>query len=290
MTDWTDWTDLSARASVAVHQLVSWIFWDPVGVAGLAARGMPEGHGYYVLTRAAPLLPAGPKAVAASFYSINPAFIEAVVGQFAQHATPADAWEVRNDAVAAGLRLHVPDICADLAEMAPELWGVADALPISGRVLFAAHLDAPRPDDDLVSAWLAANCIREWRGDTHWAVLLAEGIDGVQAGLLHDAYLNYGGWIAQSRGADDAAIRRAMAGLEARGLADDGQVNEAGLALREQVERRTNQRTETPWRLLGSDRSEAFVSLIGSAADVLVGRIDETAGTDWMPAVRSRKP
>lgn len=286
----TDWTDLSARASVAVHQLVAWIFWDPDGVAALAARGVPDGHGYYVVTRAAPLLPAGPKAVAAAYYSINPIFIEAVVNQFHQHATPADAWEVRNEAVSTGLRRHAPDICTDLAAMAPHLWDVADALPTSGRVLFAAHLDAPRPDDELVSAWLAVNCIREWRGDTHWAVLLSEGIDGVQAGLLHDAYLNYGGWIARSRGADDSAIATAMAGLEARGLAEDGRVNEAGLALRERVERRTNELTEAPWRLLGDDRSELFVSLVSSAADILVGRIDDTAGTDWMPAVRNRKP
>lgn len=286
----TDWTDLSARASVAVHQLVAWIFWDPDGVEGLAAKGMPEGHGYYVLTRAAPLLPAGPKAVAAAFYSINPVFIEAVVTQFAEHATPDDAWEVRNDAVAAGLPRYAPDICADLAAMASELWGVVDALPMAGRVLFAAHRNAPRPDDELVSAWLAVNCIREWRGDTHWAVLLAEDIDGVQAGLLHDAYLNYGDWIAQSRGADANAITTAMAGLEARGLAASGRVNDAGIALREHVERRTDELSEAPWRLLGADRAEAFVSLVDSAADALVGRIDDTAGTDWMPAVRGRKP
>ena len=275
---------------MAVHQLVGWIFWDPDGVAALEARGVPDGLGYYVVTRAAPLLPAGPKAVAASYYSINPVFIEAVVNHFHEHATPVDAWEVRNDAVAAGLQRYAPEICDDLAAMAPELWAVVDELPMSGRVLFAAHLGAPRPDNALVSAWLAVNCIREWRGDTHWAVLLTEDIDGVQAGLLHDAHLNYGDWIAQSRGADEAAIAAAMAGLEARGLAADGRVNDAGLALREHIERRTDELSERPWRILGADRSESFVSLVGSAAETLVGRIDDTAGTEWMPAVRGRRP
>ncbi|MEM7288676.1 MAG: hypothetical protein AAF480_20200 [Actinomycetota bacterium] len=282
----TDWTDLSARASVAVHRLVGWIFWDPAGVAALEARGVPDGMGYYVVTRAAPLLPAGPKAVAASYYSINPAFIEMVVTQFDRHAEPSDAWEVRNDAVAAGLREHTPEICDDLAAMGPALWAVVEQLPISGRVLFAAHVGAPRHDDPLVSAWLAVNCLREWRGDTHWGLLLAEGIDGVQAGLLEDAHRDYGGWIAQSRGADETAIPAAMAGLEARGLAEGGRVNDAGLALRRRIEERTDQLTEPPWRLLGADSSEAFVALVGSAADVLVGRIDETAGAEWLPAVR----
>ena len=285
----TDWTDLSARASVAVHQLVGWVFWDPAGVAALAARGVPDGLGYYVVTRAAPLLPAGPKAVAAAYYSINPAFIEMVVTTFGRHATPDDAWEVRNDAVATGLRRHAPSICDDLASMGPDLWAVVDRLPLSGRVLFASHVGAPRPEDPVVSAWLAVNCLREFRGDTHWALLAAEGIDGVQAGLLEDAHRDYGGWIAQSRGADDAATAAALAGLEARGLADEGRITTAGLELRQAVEQRTDELTETPWQLLGADRSEAFVALVDSVADALVARIDETAGPEWMPAIRSRR-
>ena len=285
----TDWSDLSARASVAVHRLVAWAFWDPDGVAALTARGVPEGFGYYVVTRAAPLLPAGPKAVAASYYSINPAFIELVVDTFDQHATPTDAWEVRNDAVGAGLRRYVPEICDDLADLGPELWAAVDQLPLSGRVLFAAHVGAERVDDPVVSAWLAVNCIREFRGDTHWGLLLAEGIGGVQAGLLEDAHRDYRGWIAQSPGADDTAVTTAFAGLEARGLAEGGRVTDAGLALRASVERRTDELTETPWRLLGADRTQSFVALVDSVADTLVARIDETAGPEWVPAIRGRR-
>ena len=55
-----------------------------------------------------------------------------------------------------------------------------DCSPSAGRVLFAAHRQWPRPiDDDVLSAWLALNCIREWRGDIHWAIQLAEHIEPV---------------------------------------------------------------------------------------------------------------
>ncbi len=281
--------DLSARASVASHQLVGWIYWDPTGIKNLADRGVPDGLGYYVVTRAAPMAEAGPRAVAAAFYSILPAFIEMADSHLRAHATYDDAWEARNDAVADGLRAYVPEACDSLAAMGPALWEAVDELPISGRVLFAAHQAAPRPDDPVLSAWLAVNCIREWRGDTHWAIVASHGIDGVQAGVLHDAHLNYGGWIPTSRGADEEAVAAAVAGLEARGLAADGRVNGDGLALREQIERQTDEQTVLPWQLLGEELTERFLDVMAEAGPLLVNRIDETAGTDWMPAVRGRR-
>jgi len=158
-------------------------------------------------------------------------------------------------------------------------------------VLFAAHRQWPRPDDALVSAGLALNCLREYRGDTHFAVLLAEDLSGVQAGLLHDAYLNYpGDWIPRSRGADDAALGEAMIDLERRGLARDGQVNDAGLALRTRIEARTDALTERTWRTLGEPGTTRLLDLVEPVGPRFLARVDETAGPDWMPAARERRP
>ena len=91
-------------------------------------------------------------------------------------------------------------------------------------MLFAAHRQWPRPDDPLVAAWLALNCLREYRGDTHFAVLLAEGLSGVAGrDCCTTRTSNYPGeWIPRSRGADDTELSEAMADLERRGLATDG--------------------------------------------------------------------
>ena len=35
------------------------------------------------------------------------------------------------------------------------------------------------------------NCLREWRGDTHWALVVANGLTGVEASVLHNLWLGY---------------------------------------------------------------------------------------------------
>lgn len=285
-----EWQEITRRASLASHRLIGWIYWDPRAIESYTALGVPNGAGYYIASRAAPLAPAGHQAVAAAFYSIHPVFIEFSLSMASSHATWEQIMEVRDRAVGEGLRQFVPEIVDELAGLAEPLWAVADALPEAGRVCFAAHRQVRRNDDPLVSAWLAVNCLREWRGDTHFALLVAEDIDRVQAGILHDAHLNYGGWIARSRGADEAAISAAFADLEQRGLAEDGRVNDAGEALRQRIEERTNELCQRIWRRLGMETSRRFVELIEPVGPRLLARIDETAGPQWMPAARERRP
>ena len=286
----TDWTALSARASFASHRLVGWIYWDPAALEGYAQLGLTEPGVSYLVSRGAPLAPAGHQAVAAAFATISPPFIELVFALAAQRTTLEAVQQARDDAVVRGLRAYVPEICDGLAALAEPLWEAADALPLSGRVLFAAHRQRPRPVDPLLSAWLAVNCLREWRGDTHFALLVAEDLSATQAGLLHNAFLNYPqDWIPRSRGSDDAALAEGLAGLEARGLAADGQVNEAGLALRRDLEHRTDVLTARTWQLLGLERTTALLDLVEPVGERLLARIDQTAGPEWMPAARVRR-
>jgi len=286
----TNWTDLSARAALASHRLVGWVFFDPVAVAHYTALGVPNGFGYYITSRGAPLLSAGHQALAAAFATINPLFVQVCVETALEHTTATEIADARNRAVAEGLRLHVPEIVDELAALEAPLWAVADALSSSGRVLFAAHRQWPRPADPLVSAWLAVNCLREWRGDTHFAILVSEDIAAVEAGILDDAHRNYGGWIPRSRGADDDTLATAFAALEERGLAEDGAVNAAGLARRDDIEKRTDRLTVRCWQLLGEERTEQFLALVEPVGARLVQRIDDTVGPQWMPAARDRRP
>jgi hypothetical protein len=290
--DWTapEWTQLSARASFASHRLIGWIYWDPIALENYKALGLDLGGVTYIASRAAPLAPAGAQVVTATFYSILPEFVAAALQIAEQHTTYDAIIDARNDAVVRGLRSYVPEVCDGLASLGPAMWAAADSLPVSGRALFAAHRQQARPSDPLLSAWLAVNCIREWRGDTHFAVLAAENISATQAGMLHNAFLNYPtDWIPRSRGSDDAALEAAYADLETRGLATSGAVNDAGLALRERIEERTDAICELAWRSLGADLTAEFLSLVEPVGDRLVSRIDETAGPEWMPAARERR-
>jgi hypothetical protein len=286
----TDWTALSARASFVSHRLIGWIYWDPAALEGYAELGLDVPGTAYITSRGAPLAPAGHQAVAAAFYSISPVFVEFSVALAAERTTFEAIAHVRDTAVLQGLRSYVPEICDGLAALAGPLWEAVDALPSSGRVLFAAHRQRDRPADPLLSAWLAVNCAREWRGDTHFALLLAEDLSATQAGLLHNAFLNYPkDWIPRSRGSDDAALEAARADLEARGLVSDGEINAAGLALRQRIEQRTDQLAERVWRLLGQQHTQELLDLVEPVGARLLARIDATAGPDWMPAARHRR-
>ena len=287
----TNWRDLSARASLASHRLIGWIYWDPDAIARFTALGVPNGLGYYVTTRSAPLASVGNNAVTAAFYSIRKEFIDVCLDVARQHTTFEDAYRVRNEAVARGLREYAPEIIDQLGALALPLWDAADSLPLGSRVLFAAHRAWPRCEDDpALSAWLAINCIREWRGDTHFAVLASHDVSGVQAGLLHDAFLGYpGDWIPRSRGADDAQLEEAWAALDARGFVIDGRINDAGLAFREQIEDTTNELCGKAWRHLGEQLTLDFVQLIEPIGYKFLARIDATAGENWMPAARDSR-
>lgn len=288
--DEADWTELSRRAGVASHRLVGWIYWDPVGIEHYAALGVPDGIGYYIATRGAPLGDAGNAVVTAAYYSIHPDFVAASLDLCRQFTTFTAAADARDAAVVAGLRKYVPEIGDDLAAMAEPLWAAADALTPAGRPLYAAHQAWPRPEDPLLSAWLAVNCIREWRGDTHWAIHVAEDIDGVTAGVLDGAWRAYEGeWVARSRGADDESVAVALAGLEARGLATDGAVNAQGIAYRQSLEDRLDRICVAAWQALGEDRTRRFLDLVEPVGPTLMARVDETAGPNWMPAGRDRR-
>lgn len=288
--DAAGWRSLTADAALASHRLIGWIFWDPAGVAGYAALGVPDGTGYYIATRAASIAPAGDDVVVATFGSIHPGFISICLDLCRQHTTFEDAARVRDDAAVHGLRSYVPDVCDELASMAGPLWAAADSLPLEGRPLFASLLRRRREDDPLLSAWLAVNCIREWRGDTHWAIHVAEGIDKTMAMLLDAAWRGHDDdWLPRSRGADDEAIERALAALGARGFAEDGRVDESGVAFRQSLEDRLDDLCTPGWQALGEERTRQLVELVAPVSGVLLDRIDQTAGPRWMPAARPRQ-
>jgi hypothetical protein len=210
--------------------VIGWIFWDPGAIERYTALGLPGPLGY-VAARAAPLGPAGNEAVIAAFSTIRPEFIALALDEAREQTTWEAVWEARDEAVVEGLRAFVPASCEAIARMGPWLWDAVDECPLGGRVFFGAHLRMPRPEDPLLSAWHAVNCLREWRGDTHLAILASEGLDAVEGSILHNAWVGYeGDWVAASRGWDDESIGAAYRRLESRGLAVAGAVTEAGLS------------------------------------------------------------
>jgi hypothetical protein len=287
----TDWQAITRRNARSIQTTVGWIFWDPGAVARYGLLGLPEGLAGplgYLAARCAPLAPAGPGAVTAAFGSISPLGIAALFDLLDDDGFRR-MWHARDAAVAEGLAAHAPAIRGPLADFGPGLWSVVDSLPLVGRVFFAAHLAVDRPADPVLSGWHAVNCLREWRGDTHWALVVAAGLTHAEASILHNAWLGYEeDWLARSRGTAPEDTDAGWAALVAKGLAEGRAVTPEGVALRQWIEDETDRLTIRPWELLGESRSVEFAARVEPPCELLLARVDATAGPNYQPASRVR--
>lgn len=289
----TNWDSLTARAGIAGHDLVGWMMWDPRAIEGFKALGVHEGMGWVVAWRLASLGDPTPATAAATTYSMSPSVIDMVMNLYRGIADPEAILRVRDEAVEPGLVDVSPDLPDQLGRLAESLWRGVDSVHFGARPMFAAHRALPRPEDTHsgLSGWLAANCLRELRGDNHWALCASEDLDHVEVGLLHSAMVDideYGDeeWIARSRGNNDDAIAAGWARLEAKGLASTGRLTDDGRRFRLDLETRTGALTAPAWQAVGEQATTAFCELIEPHHDAFLAKIDATAGPRWMPALR----
>jgi len=252
--------------------------------------------GWVVAWRLAALGDVSPSVAAAATYSINPAIIVAVMEAYRDVTDCESILAVRDAAIVPGLDEIAPGLSEKLGSFAPALWHGVDAMHHGARPMFVAHRARPRPSDDdtALSAWLAMNCLRELRGDNHWALCASENLDDVEVGLLHSVMVDldeYGDeeWIARSRGNGDAAIMSGWARLEAKGLASNGTINETGRMFRMELEDRTNALTAPAWQAVGEEETVRFCELVEPYHEAFLDRINTTAGPRWMPASRVQR-
>ena len=284
----TDWNAIAKRNSRSVQTTIGWIFWDPGAIRRYEVLGLPGPIGY-IASRCAPLAAAGPEAVTAAFGSISPSAIAFTFDLVAASTDFESVWNARNDAVVEGLREFAPAIVPALEQIGLSLWAVVEQLPTVGRVFYASHLRMERANDPLLSGWQAVNCLREWRGDTHWAIVASAGLTGIEASILHNAWLGYeDNWLPTSRGSSPDEIKVGWELLADRGLVQNGAVTSEGIELRQHIEDETDRQTTLPWRLLGEEQSREFAESLEPPCELLLGRVDETAGPNYQPASRLR--
>jgi len=286
----TDWAGLAQRGSRACHDLVGWIYFDTGAAEAYADLGVPNGAGYYAASRFAPLVGGGNEAVAATAYSINGVFLGGALDLMREHTDPDSVMLMRDAQVIRGLDAVSPEIAAELGRFAEPAWAVVDQLHSGARVLFAVHRGRleRQASNPALSAWLAFNCFREWRGDTHWALVAAADLNAAEVGLIHNVMVDYdeAEWIARSRGADDDAIREGWARLQRKGFAVDRSLTDDARAFRNELEQRTDEICGQMWEALGEELTVGFCELMEPHHDAFIARIDATAGPNWMPAAR----
>ena len=154
------------------------------------------------------------------------------------------------DAAAEHIGSDATKQAADLARAA----ALAACDRVAGKPLFAAHAALDWPTEAHLVVWHAQTLLREYRGDIHIALLIAEGLSGLDALITHGATgvvpLDM---LKQLRGWNDDEWNASVDTLRARNiLAPDTMALTAdGEALRQRLEDRTDELSADAWAVLG---------------------------------------
>jgi hypothetical protein len=219
----------------------------------------------YFASRSAPLGEASAELVMATFYNFNEPMVRRAIPDAWIFSTPARALEMRLALADQILRRTFTDLdSADVVEAANVAEAAARVARPEGRPLFAANAALPWPSEPHLRLWHAATCLREHRGDGHVSVLQTEGIDGCEAHVLAAAdgaidpatQRRYRGWSEEDW---EAAAER----LRARGLLDEhGAFTDEGRALKDRIERRTDELALPPYEAIGEESCARLIGLL----------------------------
>ncbi|MCQ9367583.1 hypothetical protein NQ038_10420 [Brevibacterium sp. 50QC2O2] len=250
----------------------------------LAAAGLVHGSDQYLASRAAPLGAVGGEAVTSVFYAFGHDYVCRSLPKVWETTSPQQAHAARLRGVAAlverarsgaaedGLPGGAAQIDADAARLCEELAPVVAAMDDTYRPLSAATRAAlaqvPGASDPVLALWITATHLREYRGDSHGAVLATSGVTGAVASILHSldggpfppaAARRAHGWTAEVWAETVDHLR--SAGLVAGADDDTAVPTAAGKGLRAELEAATDAAVAASWDSLDDARLHDLAQL-----------------------------
>jgi hypothetical protein len=223
-----------------------------------------KGRAGYFASRGAALGRASAELVIATFYNFCPDLVRRALPAAWDTVTPEQMLAARLAAADEALRradIHKVPGLDETVSLARRAAAGACEHP-EGRPLFAAHAALPWPDEPIQQLWHAQTLLREFRGDGHIAVLLSEGIGGLEALILHGA----GGAVSAdvlkvSRAWPEEQWAATAERLRERGLLDGDGLSNEGKVLRQHIEDRTDALALPAYAALGDDGCERLAEL-----------------------------
>ena len=245
------------RTVEPIHALIYFV---PEAAERYRNVGVEHPRSGYFASRSAPLGEASADLVVATFYNFDPTTVREAMSGVWQTVRPEELVDARFAAADAALRRLLGDeiiggeAMAEAASLARSA-ALAAGDHLHGRPLFAGHADLPWPTAPHLVLWHAQTLLREFRGDGHVAALLADGVSGVEALLMHGGTgAIAAGVLQQTRNWSDEAWTAAADRLVDRGLLDpDGSLSELGAERRQWVEDRTDQLALAPYEAIGDE-------------------------------------
>lgn len=231
----------------------------------LMALGLRNSWDAYFAGRAAPFGRSVPADVVhAIFYNFAPGEVARHIPRVWDLTTPEAALAARERGCVAGMRRILGDLAdnASVARAADLLLKAATSAPVEGRPLYAALRALPVPREPVARLWHAATLLREHRGDGHTVALMAEGIGGTEAHVLHALSVDLP---AEKFGRvwhlPAAQLNAVIDGMRARGLVGtDGWLTAEGRAAKARVEAMTDRLAEAPYHALTAAEFDRLVT------------------------------
>jgi hypothetical protein len=221
----------------------------------LLALGLGNYWDTYFAGRAAPLgrdVPAG--VVHAIFYNFAPGEVARHIPRVWDLITPEAALAARDQGCVMSLRRMLGDLADDpsVGRAADLAVKAATSARTEGRPLYAALRTRPAPEQPLARLWYASNLLREHRGDGHVVALVASGIGGTEAHVLHALSE---GMPAEKFGRvwhlPHAQLAAVVDGMRDRGLIGaDGWLTAGGRAIKARIEALTDDLAAPPYDAL----------------------------------------
>jgi hypothetical protein len=255
------------------------IYFVPEAVEEYAAVGVDGRMRGYFASRAAPMGAVVPEVVIATFFNFDPAFVRTNVDGVWNDTTPEQILDARTRAADRMLRRIGGELvdgaaiaeAADLARVAAS----AACDDIVGRPLFAGHASLDWPEEPHLVLWHAQTLLREYRGDGHIAVMVAEGLSGCDALVTHAAAGDVPAAVLQgTRSRQDADWSASIDGLRDRGWLDaDGAYTELGRARRAWIEQRTDELSVRAYDALGEEGCDRLRDLARPLSKLMAGAL-----------------
>jgi hypothetical protein len=250
------------------------IYFAPEASAAYEALGITGFDGYFA-SRAAPMGAVPAEVVIATFFNFHPDVVRHAIPAAWASATPAQLLEARLQGADAALRRACGSLLDDpgVARAAALARAATAGCSTPGRPLYAGHASLPWPEPPHLALWHAISLLREFRGDGHIACLVEAGLDGLDALVLHAASGEVPRAALQgTRRWSDDEWDAAVARLGARGLVEPhGSFTEAGAALRQRIEDRTDELALDPWAALGEAGCDELRGLVRPLSKAVVG-------------------
>jgi hypothetical protein len=268
-----DFATLSERArrlGSLIEPLTGQVYFSPECHANYAALGfdpspgvsngvaLPDGPAYFT-SRGSVMGQVHGEVVAAAFAVFNP---EVVIPCVALGWSRTDATTICAARDAGGIAQLVRILGAEpdgIARVNELLERAVSPLRPEGRPLFAGLRSQAMPDTPMGAMFRHADMLREFRGDSHTAAWVSNGITATEICLLTELY-----WglpmrsYSRTRAWTTAQFDHAAETLAARDLIDDAGFTGTGREARELIETITDSQLAPAIHALGDDIAELF--------------------------------